>query len=114
MRRALLHRTDQAVLHHPGVEERPDEFEYTLVGNPCRDARHQTVVIDSVEGKYDRLPIIKIYPKSVVITRKRYRFEGCSLAVITSIRRRGVRLVLVILPNGTREQRCNYTLPFWI
>jgi hypothetical protein len=39
----------------------------------------------------------------VVITRKRHPFEGRSLATITSIRRRGVRLVLVILPNGTRS-----------
>src|SRR5262249_37401304 len=42
-------------------------------------------------------------PKSVVITRKRHPFEGRSLAVITSIRRRGVRLVLAVLPNGTRS-----------
>ena len=42
-------------------------------------------------------------PKSVVITRKRHPFEGRSLAVITSIRRRSVRVVLVILPNGTRS-----------
>src|SRR5215831_8426818 len=42
-------------------------------------------------------------PKSVVITRKRHPFEGRSLAVIHSIRRRGVRLVLVLLPNGTRS-----------
>jgi Family of unknown function (DUF5372) len=42
-------------------------------------------------------------PKSVVITRKRHPFEGRSLAVIHSIRQRGVRLVLVILPNGTRS-----------
>ena len=42
-------------------------------------------------------------PKSVVITRKQHPFEGQSLSVIHSIRRRGVRLVLVILPNGTRS-----------
>jgi Family of unknown function (DUF5372) len=39
----------------------------------------------------------------VVITRERHPFEGHSLAVIHSIRRRGVRLVLAILPNGTRS-----------
>src|SRR5215471_14433735 len=43
------------------------------------------------------------FPKSVVITRRRHPFEGRSLTVIHSIRRRGVRLVLVILPNGTRS-----------
>src|SRR5262249_50365286 len=42
-------------------------------------------------------------PKSVIITRKRHPFEGQSLSVIHSIRQRGVRLVLVILPNGTRS-----------
>ena len=42
-------------------------------------------------------------PKSVVITRKRHPLEGRSLSVITSIRRRGVRLVLAVLPNGTRS-----------
>ena len=42
-------------------------------------------------------------PESVIITRERHPFEGRSLSVIHSIRRRGVRLVLVILPNGTRS-----------
>ena len=39
----------------------------------------------------------------MVIRRERHPFEGRSLAVIHSIRRRGERLVLVILPNGTRS-----------
>src|SRR6516164_2528414 len=43
------------------------------------------------------------FPKSVVITRERHPFEGRWLSVIHSIRRRGVRLVLVILPKGTRS-----------
>src|SRR5215510_8614269 len=49
LRRPFIHRTDQTVLHYPGVEKRPDELEYALVGNSFRDARHQNVVIDSVE-----------------------------------------------------------------
>jgi hypothetical protein len=39
----------------------------------------------------------------VTITRKRHAFEGQTLAVISSIKRRGVLLVLVILPNGSRS-----------
>ena len=35
--------------------------------------------------------------------RKRHAFEGETLAVISSIKRRGVLLVLVILPNGSRS-----------
>src|SRR5215468_599256 len=53
LRRPFIHRTDQTVLHYPGVEKRPDELEYALVGNPFRDARHQNVVIDSVEKFFE-------------------------------------------------------------
>jgi len=39
----------------------------------------------------------------VTITRECHAFEGQSLAVISSIRRRGVLLVLVVLPDGSRS-----------
>jgi len=39
----------------------------------------------------------------VTITRGRHAFEGESLAVISSIRRRGVLFVLVVLPDGSRS-----------
>ena len=39
----------------------------------------------------------------MTITRERHPFEGQSLAVISSIRRRGVLLVLVVLPDGSRS-----------
>src|SRR6266480_7565988 len=42
-------------------------------------------------------------PGRVTITRKRHAFEGQKLAVISSIKRRGVLLILVILPNGSRS-----------
>ena len=38
----------------------------------------------------------------MTIIRERHAFEGQTLAVISSIKRRGVLLVLVILPNGSR------------
>src|SRR5262249_31813478 len=34
---------------------------------------------------------------------KRHAFEGCSLAVISKLQRRGVFLLLVILPDGSRS-----------
>ena len=49
----FIHRTDQTVFHHPGVQERPDEFEHTLIGHPGGDARHQHVVIDPVEKFFE-------------------------------------------------------------
>jgi len=39
----------------------------------------------------------------VTITRERHPFEGRSLAVISSIRRGGVLLLLVSLPDGSRS-----------
>ena len=39
----------------------------------------------------------------MTIIRERHAFEGQTLAVISSIKRRGVLLVLVILPNGSRS-----------
>src|ERR1700730_14995315 len=42
------------------------------------------------------------FPDSVIITRERHPFEGCALAVIGSIRRRGVLFVLACLPDGSR------------
>jgi len=39
----------------------------------------------------------------VTITRERHAFEGQSLAVISSIQRRGILLVLVVLPDGSRS-----------
>src|ERR1700726_1812 len=42
-------------------------------------------------------------PDSLTITRERHAFEGQSLTAISSIRRRGVLLVLVVLPDGSRS-----------
>src|SRR4030095_234478 len=42
-------RTDQPVLHHPSIQECPDEFQQPLVLDPFGDLTHQFVVIDSIE-----------------------------------------------------------------
>ena len=42
-------------------------------------------------------------PDQVTVIRKRHAFEGRTLPVISRIKRRGVLLVLVILPNGSRS-----------
>jgi len=53
LRGALIHRTDQAVLHHPGLEKGPDKLEHAFVRHPRSDARHQAVVIDPVEKFFE-------------------------------------------------------------
>src|SRR5262249_55660037 len=53
LRGALIHRTDQAVLHHPGLEKGPEKLEHAFVRHPRSDARHQTVVIDPVEKFFE-------------------------------------------------------------
>jgi hypothetical protein len=42
------------------------------------------------------------FPDAVMITREHHPFEGCALAVIGSIRRRGVLFALACLPDGSR------------
>src|SRR5271169_1442860 len=42
-------RADQPILHHPSIQERPDEFQQPLVLDPVGDLTHQFVVIDSIE-----------------------------------------------------------------
>jgi len=53
LRGPLIHRKHQAVFHHPGSEKRPDEFEHALVGHPYGDARHQDIVVNSVEEFFE-------------------------------------------------------------
>ena len=53
LRGALLHRTDQAILHHPSLEKGPDEFKHPFIRHPRGDTRHQAVVIDSVEEFFE-------------------------------------------------------------
>src|SRR5205823_7461365 len=49
-------RTDQPVLHHPSIQECPDEFQQPLVLDAFGDLTHQFVVIDPIEGKHRKLP----------------------------------------------------------
>src|SRR6202022_1761769 len=53
LRGPLIHRAEQDVFHHPGLEKRPDEFECTFIGHPRGHARHQAVVIDPVEKFFE-------------------------------------------------------------
>jgi hypothetical protein len=56
---------EQPVFHHPGVQERPDKFQQPLVIDTLGDTSHQSVVIDSIEGSYDTLPIISTFPSGL-------------------------------------------------
>ncbi|HTY83810.1 MAG TPA: recombinase family protein [Silvibacterium sp.] len=49
LRRSLIHRTHQPVLHHARGEERSNQLEHPLVRNPPRYGCHQLVVVDPVE-----------------------------------------------------------------
>jgi site-specific DNA recombinase len=42
-------RADQSVLHHPGIQECPDELQQPLVLDAFGDLAHQFVMIDSIE-----------------------------------------------------------------
>src|SRR5262249_41595798 len=49
---------DQPILHHPSIQECPDEFQKRLVLDSFGDLSHQFVVIDPIEGHRDTLPTI--------------------------------------------------------
>src|SRR5438477_1674818 len=53
LRSAFHTGADQSVLHHPGVQKCPDEFQQPLVFDSFGDLTHQFVVIDSVEKLFE-------------------------------------------------------------
>ena len=58
LRSSFIDGLDQSVHHHSGVEERADQSEHPLVGNPFRQMCHQPVVIDPVKRTLDTLPTV--------------------------------------------------------
>jgi len=46
------------ILHHAGLQEAPDDAKEAFVADAAREARHQDVVIDPIEGNHHTLPII--------------------------------------------------------
>ena len=49
LRSPFFNWTDQPLLHHPGIQECPDELQHPLVLNTPGHLTHQFVVVDSVE-----------------------------------------------------------------
>src|ERR1700681_3838422 len=49
LRSPFYARADQPILHHPSIQECPDELQQPLVLDPFGDLTHQFVVIDSIE-----------------------------------------------------------------
>src|SRR4029077_12048600 len=49
LRSSFHARADQSVLHHPGIQECPDELQQPLVLDPFGNLAHQFVMIDSIE-----------------------------------------------------------------
>src|SRR5438552_893231 len=49
LRRALIHRTHQSILHHTGLQECSNQLEHSFVGHALGYRSHQAVVIDSIK-----------------------------------------------------------------
>ena len=71
-------------------------------GTPIPDGALKQEVTFCVQGVRRQTTHRRDFPDSVTITRERHPFEGRALAVIGSIRRRGVLFVLACLPDGSR------------
>src|SRR6516164_5594457 len=52
LRGPFVHRSDQTIFQYPGIQECPDKLEHAFIGYPCGDARHQDVVVNSVEKSF--------------------------------------------------------------
>ncbi len=106
MRRPLVHRTDQTILHHPGLEKSPDEPEHAFIRHPRGNPRHQAIVIDSVEKFFE----IKIDHDAVALgnvsLRLGHRLVGRSprSEAVAVLGERWVPLFLENLQQGLLDQ----------
>src|SRR6516162_6937535 len=76
LRSSFHARANQPVLHHPSIQECPDELQQPRVLDPVGDPAHQFVVVDSIE----KFLQIKINHPAValrdVLLRLGYRLVG--------------------------------------
>jgi hypothetical protein len=106
LRGPLVHRADQAVFHHSGLEKRPDELEHPFIGHPRGDARHQAVMIDPVEKFFE----IKVNHNAVALGNVSLRLGhrlmgGASRSeAVTVPRKRRVPSLLENLQHGLLDQ----------
>jgi site-specific DNA recombinase len=68
LRHPLARRAHQPILHHPGVQVRPDESEQSLVGDPSGYTVHQDIMIETIERDANRMP-----PPTTRLIRTRMR-----------------------------------------
>ena len=67
---------DQPVLHHPSIQECPDELQQPLVLDPFGDLAHQFVVVDSIE----KFLQIKINAPAVTFGDILLRLDHCLMS----------------------------------
>ncbi len=106
LRGPLVHRADQTVFHHPGLEKGPNELEHPFIGHPRGDARHQAVMIDPVEKFFE----IKVNHDAVTGGNVSLRFghrlmSGASRSeAVAVLGKRRVPLLLNNLQQGLLDQ----------
>src|SRR5215472_2184157 len=106
LRRPLVHRADQAVFHHPGLEKRPDQLEHTFVGHARGNARHQAVMIDPVEKFFEIKVNHDTEARSNISLRLGHRLMGGASRseAVTVLGKRRVPLLLENLQQGLLDQ----------
>src|SRR6516165_10598409 len=111
LRRPLVHRADQAVFHHSGLEKRPDEPEHTFVDHPRGDARHQAVMIDPVEKFFEIKVDHNAVARGNIALRLGHRLMGRAprSEAVTMPGKRWVPLLLQNLQQGLLDQSVDDT-----
>lgn len=94
-----------------GIQECPDEFEHALVGNPFSDARHQAVVVRSIQKFLE----IKIDDDAVAVGNVALRLGYCLMSgpsrpeVVAMLGERRVPSCLQNLQQGLLNQAIDDT-----
>jgi hypothetical protein len=111
LRGPLIHRENQAVLHHPGSQKYPDEFEHAFVGHPCGNAGHEAVVIDSIEEFLEVEVNDDIVAFGDITLCLSYRLMGRAPRTesVTVLGKRRVPLLLQNLQHGLLDQSVDDT-----
>src|SRR5258707_13928365 len=106
LRRPLVHRADQTVFHHPGLEKGPNELEHTFIGHPRGDARHQAVMIDPVEKFFEIKVNYDAVARGNVSLRLGHRLMGGASRseAVTVLGKRRVPPLLENLQHGLLDQ----------
>ena len=93
----------RAVLHDPSVQPLPQQLQHPPVRDTPRHFRHRAIHGRCCRKTPPHTPRIHDLPPKLRIVRKRHPCEGQLLDVVGGAHRRGILVLTLVLPDGTRS-----------